>query len=161
MSNTHKRPSPKQPQRQSKPLVLFVGAALLVVVIVAALLLSSAEPFVPEVTGAPHLSVAQTHYDYGNVRNNTWVETVVRVRNTGDQPLIFTSEPHVQVVEGCCPPRATFSDGALRPGEEATVTLRFSMHEGMDGPHDFRLHLYTNDPDEPEKTITILSNWVA
>jgi hypothetical protein len=159
MSHPHKHPSPKQAQRQNKPLLL--GAGLLIIAFVAALLLSSAEPYVPEVTGAPHIAVAQTHYDYGDVRNNTWVETVVRVRNTGDQPLVFTDQPHVQVVEGCCPPQAVTSARALRPGEEATVSLRFSMHEGMDGPHDFRLHLYTNDPEEPEKTITILSNWVA
>jgi len=40
------------------------------------------------------------------------------------------------------------------------VTLRFTMHEGMDGPHDFRVHLRTNDPEEPDKVLTILSNWV-
>jgi hypothetical protein len=40
------------------------------------------------------------------------------------------------------------------------VTLRFTMHEGMDGPHDLRVHLRTNDPLEPEKELTILSNWV-
>ncbi len=34
------------------------------------------------------------------------------------------------------------------------------MHEGMGGPHDFRVHLRTNDPDEPNKELVILSNWV-
>lgn len=161
MSNTRNQPSPKPVQRQSKPLILLIGVGLLIVAFVAALLLSTSEPYVPEVTGAPHITVAQTLYDYGDVRNNTWIETVVRVRNTGDQPLLFLGEPRVEVVEGCCPPRAVVSNNSLRPGEEATVSLSFSMHEGMDGPHDFRLHINTNDPDEPEKTITILSNWVA
>ncbi len=34
------------------------------------------------------------------------------------------------------------------------------MHEGMGGAHDFRVRLRTNDPVEPEKELTILSNWV-
>jgi hypothetical protein len=34
------------------------------------------------------------------------------------------------------------------------------MHAGMDGQHEFRVHLRTNDPVEPDKQLTILSNWV-
>jgi hypothetical protein len=34
------------------------------------------------------------------------------------------------------------------------------MHTGMDGQHEFRVHLRTNDPTEPDKQLTILSNWV-
>jgi len=33
------------------------------------------------------------------------------------------------------------------------------MHAGMDGPHDFRVHLRTNDPQEPEKELKVLSYW--
>jgi hypothetical protein len=40
------------------------------------------------------------------------------------------------------------------------MVLRFMMHEGMEGQHEFRVHLRTNDPVEPEKQLTILSNWV-
>lgn len=45
------------------------------------------------------------------------------------------------------------------PGQEATITLRFMMHAGMDGQHEFRVHLWTNDPQELDKQLTILSNW--
>lgn len=34
------------------------------------------------------------------------------------------------------------------------------MHPGMEGPHEFRVHLRTNDPMEPDKQLAILSNWV-
>jgi hypothetical protein len=34
------------------------------------------------------------------------------------------------------------------------------MHAGMDGQHEFRVHLQTNDPQEPTKLLTIRSNWV-
>lgn len=40
------------------------------------------------------------------------------------------------------------------------MTLRFTMHEGMGGPHEFRVHLRTNDPVEPEKQVVIRSNWI-
>jgi hypothetical protein len=30
----------------------------------------------------------------------------------------------------------------------------------MGGLHDFRVHLLTNDPSNPDKTLQVLSNWV-
>ena len=42
--------------------------------------------------------------------------------------------------------------------------MTFNMHNmpgsDMSGPHEFRVHLRTNDPEEPVKYLTILSNWV-
>ena len=35
------------------------------------------------------------------------------------------------------------------------------MHPGMDGPHDFRVHLRTNDPQQPDIELKILSNWIG
>jgi hypothetical protein len=49
---------------------------------------------------------------------------------------------------------------ALKPGETTSVLMEFMMHEGMEGFHDFRLHLETNDPSEPDREVTVLSNWV-
>jgi hypothetical protein len=49
----------------------------------------------------------------------------------------------------------------LKPGESTTIISSvFMMHEGMDGPHDFAVHLETNDPDHPNKVVTVLSNWI-
>lgn len=48
----------------------------------------------------------------------------------------------------------------LRPGESTKLTLEFMMHEGMEGFHDFRVHLLTNDPAQPDKILVVLSNWV-
>jgi hypothetical protein len=33
------------------------------------------------------------------------------------------------------------------------------MHEGMGGAHEFRVHLRTNDPAEPETLLVSKSNW--
>ncbi len=49
---------------------------------------------------------------------------------------------------------------ALKPGETTTLSMEFMMHQGMDGKHDFRVHLLSNDPTQSDKTLTVLSNWV-
>lgn len=38
--------------------------------------------------------------------------------------------------------------------------MKYQMHGSMGGPHDFRLHLQTNDPTQPDKVVTLLSDWV-
>lgn len=49
---------------------------------------------------------------------------------------------------------------ALDPGETTRLTLEFMMHGEMGGRHDFRVHLLTNDPAQPEMTLRVVSNWV-
>jgi len=48
----------------------------------------------------------------------------------------------------------------LQPGEQKTVSMTFMMHGDMGGPHDFRLHLASNDPVGVDRTVDVLSNWV-
>jgi hypothetical protein len=48
----------------------------------------------------------------------------------------------------------------LKPGESTYVESGvFMMHPGMDGPHDFAVHLKTNDPGAPDLVVNVLSNW--
>lgn len=37
--------------------------------------------------------------------------------------------------------------------------MQYMMHEGMEGRHQFNVHLRTNDPLEPEKLLVAKSNW--
>jgi hypothetical protein len=49
----------------------------------------------------------------------------------------------------------------LKPGESTTIQSSvFMMHKGMDGQHNFAVHLLTNDPVQPDKVVNVLSNWV-
>ena len=49
---------------------------------------------------------------------------------------------------------------ALKPGESTVVeSSPFMMHEGMDGPHNFAVHLITNDPQNPDLVVNVLSDW--
>jgi hypothetical protein len=47
----------------------------------------------------------------------------------------------------------------LQPGDSTRVDMQFMMHEGMDGKHDFRVHIPSNDPQQKDKTVEILSDW--
>ena len=48
----------------------------------------------------------------------------------------------------------------LKPGESTIVESReFMMHEGMDGPHNFGVHLVTNDPSNPDLVVNVISDW--
>ena len=49
---------------------------------------------------------------------------------------------------------------ALDPGESTTLSMEFMMHGDMGGFHDFRVHVPTNDPQQPERILTVVSNWV-
>jgi hypothetical protein len=48
----------------------------------------------------------------------------------------------------------------IQPGESTQISMVFKMHGDMGGMHDFRLHIPTNDPDQSDRELTVLSNWV-
>lgn len=116
--------------------------------------------FTPVIGEGPRIEVSQDTLDYGDVEYNNPVNAVFYVRNVGDEPLIIQETPQIEVVKGCCPPQVLVSSKTLPPGTESTISMTFSMHAGMDGPHEFRLYVKTNDPVEPIKELKVLSNWI-
>jgi hypothetical protein len=38
--------------------------------------------------------------------------------------------------------------------------MEFMMHGDMGGRHNFRVHIFTDDPTEPERMVNVLSNWI-
>ena len=40
------------------------------------------------------------------------------------------------------------------------LTMDYMMHGDMGGPHQFDVHVRTNDPAEPEKILIAKSDWV-
>lgn len=144
----------------SRPFLIIVGVIVVVGIGLAVITSQNSAPYVPEVTGAPHAEVSTTLIDHGDLQMEEFAESIFRIRNTGDQPLRILEEPRVELVQGCCPPRAIVSHMTLQPGEETTISLRFTMHEMMGGPHEFRVHVPTNDPTQAVILLTILSNWI-
>lgn len=49
----------------------------------------------------PVVAVEQDLFDYGDVKVDTPIETLFRLRNAGDQPLKIAGNPEVELVEGC------------------------------------------------------------
>lgn len=48
----------------------------------------------------------------------------------------------------------------LAPGASTIVASEvFTMPAGMDGPHNFGVHLVTNDPQQPDLMVNVLSDW--
>jgi hypothetical protein len=153
----------KQPASHLSPQrLILLGSTLLVALITFFIVRAAFQtPFTPQVTGQPRAVIDQTSFDYGDVINGSVVETTFHIKNMGDKELTVLRAPHVEVVEGCCPPQTSLSKSVLLPGAEATVTMSFSMHDGMDGQHEFRVHVSTNDPDNPEQEVIVRSNWKA
>lgn len=111
-------------------------------------------------SGAARIAVDREQIDEGTIQLGKTIQTVFKIHNVGTQDLTFQGEPRVEVAEGCCPPRAVVSSATVKPGQEATLVLTYMMHEGMGGKHRFIIHVKTNDPTQPEKQLTVLSNWV-
>ena len=102
---TDRNKSRNKPASNSKqwPLLIVAGGILLVVV--AAVVVwagNQSEPsFTPQVKGAPAISVEPAQIDMGAVKLGTPVKADFLVKNLGDEPLKFTEDPYIELVEGC------------------------------------------------------------
>ena len=58
-------------------------------------------PAAGEVSGRAAIWVDQERIDYGDVQFNVVKRFVITVTNVGDEPLQFSQEPYIEIVEGC------------------------------------------------------------
>ena len=90
------------------------------------------------------LVVEGAHVDLGVVPLDLTVTPTWTITNTSSA-VIELGEPHASVIEGCCPGAFTLSEVALDPGESSILAFPLQMHVGMDGPHDFDVHVPFGD----------------
>jgi hypothetical protein len=110
--------------------------------------------------GTPVIAVEEQNIDLGYIKLGEYRSLNIKVTNTGDGTLRFKEQPYIEVLEGCCPPQLTVGSMSLKPGESTYLkTPDFMMHEGMDGKHDFAIHLKTNDPENSDFLVHVLSDW--
>ena len=110
--------------------------------------------------GTPTIALDQQNIDMGYIKLGQYRTIKIKVTNTGDGVLQFKDTPYIEVVKGCCPPDMTIGSMSLNPGQSTYVqTPEFMMHQGMDGKHDFAIHLKTNDPANPDYLVHVLSDW--
>ncbi|HVR32438.1 MAG TPA: hypothetical protein VMS74_06980 [Acidimicrobiia bacterium] len=89
---------------------------------------------------AAGLAVDGATIDLGTVPLDVTVTPTWTITNvTGSQ--IILGEPHASVLEGCCPGPLALAETVLEPGESTTLRFPLQMHVGMDGPHDFDVHV--------------------
>ncbi|MCL5997938.1 MAG: DUF1573 domain-containing protein [Chloroflexi bacterium] len=109
---------------------------------------------------APGLKVDRERIDLGDVKLNQVVGVAFTLTNAGGQPLRIQEPPYIEVLEGCCPPDPVVGAMTLNPGQSTQLSLQFMMHEGMGGKHLFRVHVKSDDPNQPDRTLDVVSNWV-
>lgn len=160
LNHVQKKDNPGNIQRR---FLIITGVAVGIFLLINVFWAGNTIPadFVPQVDGAPSIAVvSEPVIEHGDLVVNGFITSSFEIQNVGDETLVVLT-PWVQVHEGCCPPQATISNQRLRPGEITTVSMRYTMHPGMDGQHDLRIHLLSNDPNNPEIELTALSNWVS
>lgn len=95
----------KQRKSQNRSLVpLLLGLGGVVLVALAGIFIAlggGGKKASIVVQGSPSLKVDKEKLDFGDVKLGNWVEAEFTLTNVGDQPLQFTDQPYIEVVEGC------------------------------------------------------------
>lgn len=119
-----------------------------------------ASPVVTGMVDQGGLVVEGAVIDLGIVPLDTTVTPTWTITNTGSKPVVL-GEAHASVIEGCCPGPLTYSDPLLEPGEATMLAFPLQMHAGMDGPHDFDVHVpYGEGPDD-YLTLKVVGNFTG
>ena len=103
------------------------------------------------------LVVDGAHVDLGTVPLDVTVTPTWTITNTSSD-VVELGEPHASVIEGCCPGAFTLSDATLDPGESSVLAFPLQMHAGMDGPHDFDVHVPFGDSAD-YLTLKVVGNF--
>lgn len=102
--NTGKKPTSSGSNASRLMPVLIIAGGILLAAAAYFAFRSSNQPqsdFVPQVTGAPAISVEPAQIDMGDVALGTPVRADFVVKNLGDKPLEFSETPYIELVEGC------------------------------------------------------------
>jgi hypothetical protein len=118
------------------------------------------EAFVIGMVEQGGLVVEGTVIDLGTVPLDITVTPTWMITNTGSERVVL-GEAHASVIEGCCPGPLTYSDPVLEPGEATTLAFPLQMHAGMDGPHDFDVHVPYGDGADDYLTLKVVGNFAG
>src|SRR5512144_125343 len=85
--------------------LIAAGIGLILLAVAATLSMSNGggtgDKVPVEVKGAPSLRTSQAEVNLGNVKLGQTVQASFTVSNAGDQPLLFSGRPYIEVVAGC------------------------------------------------------------
>jgi hypothetical protein len=103
----------------------------------------------PPAWSGPHIAAAEPDHDFGSVEQGAVVDHRFEVVNQGDQAL------EIKSVKSSCGCSATLeSSKALAPGERGWVEASLDTIR-LSGPQVKAIRVKTNDPAQPELTLTL------
>lgn len=106
------------------------------------------------VASAGGVEVQGSDVHLGRVPLNTTVEPTWTLVNTGSAPVAL-GQPHADVIEGCCPGPLSVDTTELAPGASTTLRFPLQMHPGMDGAHDFDVHVPVATATGEQAVLTV------
>lgn len=96
----------------------------------------------------PHLVLASTAYDAGQVRQGDPLSATFLLRNAGDRPLV------IEPPRAGCECEASMPSRIVSPGGEATLEVRCETAQSA-GAFSRTVSVYANDPGRPATTLTV------
>ena len=100
----------------------------------------------------PKFVLMETQHDFGDVEEGKVVETNIGFRNDGQEVLTISD---VKTSCGCT--AALLSSKTLKPGEKSNVRIDLDTSK-REGKLTRTVTLFSNDPTEANRTITLLVN---
>jgi hypothetical protein len=100
----------------------------------------------------PKLTLSKTSYDFGTVEEGKVVDVKVSFKNEGKGVLVIND---VKTSCGCT--AALLSSKTLQPGESGIIRIELDT-ANREGKLTRTVTLYSNDPQQPNQTITLFVN---
>jgi hypothetical protein len=100
----------------------------------------------------PKLVLLETQHDFGDVEEGKVVETYIEFKNDGQEVLTIND---VKTSCGCT--AALLTSKTLKPGEKSNVRIDLDTSK-REGKLTRTVTLFSNDPSEANRTITIYVN---
>lgn len=105
--------------------------------------------------GEPKVSIQQTEFDFGDIKQNDIVNHSFVITNTGGDLLKISD---IRASCGCT--AATPDKNELKPGESTQINVTFNS-KGRKGPQIKTVSMKTNDPNKQVLTLMIKCNIIV
>ncbi|MGB6370336.1 MAG: DUF1573 domain-containing protein [Atribacterota bacterium] len=97
----------------------------------------------------PRILVSEEEWDFGKVTRGEKPTHIFIVKNGGEGDLIIN-----RVKESCACIEASISTNRIKPGESAELKVSYDTTDYV-GKDEKHLHIYSNDPQVPDKWISL------
>jgi hypothetical protein len=97
----------------------------------------------------PKLLVSEEKWDFGKVTRGEKLTHIFMVKNEGEGDLIITG-----VKPSCVCIEVSISTNFIKPGESAELKVSYDTTDYV-GKDEKHLHIYSNDPQVPDKWISL------